>query len=221
VNRSPATAAKALALLLAASWGAAPPPLRAQEVSWLPPPVEEGAAQQLADRLLALGDPASDTDALLAGARELIRSMRDGIDAWGADGAITKAPAFAELAVPGADRAPLDAMGRWSICNLDLLLRYDDALRAGDGGAALGPALGLSAVTLVVLRLREPFAAAGGQQTEIETHLTSAGFETLLAAIQTSPALRARVRSGCDPLVRELLAAPIAYLRAQGTHEAR
>lgn len=217
MHGSPMRVTSWLATLLVTSWGATAIPLRAQELTWLPAPVEQGAAQQLADRLRAFGDASSDPAALLEGAREMIRSMRDSIDAWGAAGAVDRAPVFQELEVPGAARPQLDAMGRWSICNLDLFLRYEEALQAGDGSAALEPALGLSAVTLVILRLREPFVAAGGQQPEIESHLTSAGFDALLAAIQTDPPLRAQARAGCDPLLRELLAAPIAYLRERGT----
>lgn len=216
MHGGPKRVARSLATLLVASWGATAIPLGAQEPAWLPAPAEQGAAQQLADRLRAFGDASSDDAALRDGALDMIRAMRDGIDAWGAAGAVTRAPVFQELQVPGAASPPLDAMGRWSICLLDLMLRYEGALQSGDGGAGLEPALGLSAVTLVVLRLREPFVAAGGRQPEIESHLTSAGFEALLAAIQTDPRLRAEARAGCDPLLRELLAAPIAYLREQG-----
>lgn len=204
-----------LAAAFAATLSAGAPPLVAQSPTWLPAPVEDGAARQLADRLLALGEPTSDAERVLGGAREMVRRMRDAVDGWGADGALRRAPAFADLAVPGAAQPALFAMGSWSICNLDLYLRYDEAIRAGDAGAALAPALGLTAVTMVILRLREPFVAAGGVQPQIEAHLTSPEFEALLASIQGSEPLRAAARDGCAPALRELLAGPLDYLRGQ------
>lgn len=189
-------------------------PLSAQGSSWLPPPVEDGAARQLADRLLALGDPSSDPERVLAAAREMLRRMRSVVESWGADGVVRRAPEFAGVATPGASRPELAAMGSWSICNLDLFLLYDQATRSGEPGDALVPALGLTAVTLVIVRLREPFVAAGGTQPEIEAHLTSPEFEALLASIQSSETARSAVRASCDPPLRELLAGSIDFLRA-------
>jgi hypothetical protein len=191
----------------------------AAEPSWLPAPVEEGAAQQLADRLLALGDDGSDPQQVLGGAREMLRRMRDTVDAWGGEGALRRAPTFDGVSLPGASRPTLFAMGGWSVCNLDLYLAYDEATRTGDAGAALAPALGLSAVTLVILRLREPFLAEGGGQREIEAHLTSPEFDSLLAAIQSTAPLRAAVRKGCAPALGELLAGPLEYLRGRAPTE--
>jgi hypothetical protein len=211
--RRPVVAARvAMALVFAAGPAAAEP-------SWLPTPVEEGAAQQLADRLLALGDTSSDAEQVLGGAREMLRRMRDAVDAWGAEGARRRAPEFAGLSLPGAARPSLFAMGAWSVCNLDLYLAYDEATRTGDAGAALAPALGLTAVTLVILRLREPFLGEGGAQPEIEAHLTSPEFEALLASIQSTPPLRAAVREGCAPALGELLAGPLDYLRGRAPAE--
>jgi len=208
------TPRSAFAATVAATLAFASPPLPAQGAPWLPAPVEEGAAQQLADRLLALGDDGSDAEQVLGGAREMLRRLRDAVDGWGAEGALRRAPEFAGVSLPGAARPELFAMGAWSVCNLDLYLRYDEATRAGDAGAALVPALGLSAVTLVIFRLRQPFVDAGGSHPQIEAHLTGPEFETLLASIQSSAAARDAVRAGCAPALGELLAGPLDYLRS-------
>lgn len=207
----------ALAALLASGLPAMPPmPPMPPESGWLPPAVEAGSAQQLADRLRPLGDGKPDEAKLGAASRDLVRALRDTLGAWGADGVVARAPVFPELEVPAAREPQLDAIGRWNVCLLVFYLQLEDPALAGDGDAQLTSILGLSAVTLAVLRVREPYVAAGGSDEALEAHLTGPETDALLKSFQSDAKRRGYAEARCQPVVRELLAAPIAYLRDQG-----
>ena len=186
-----------LAALLAVSVAAT-----AQE-NWLPPPVEDGAIDQLAGRLAAISRP-RDPRGLTEGARKLVLAVRGQLDAWTLAGTLKRAPAFPRLELPAAPERYLDAMGRYQICNVVLLRQFESG--ADDDSRRVG-ALGLTAITLAMLHLRQPYMANGGSNEGLEAFLTSAPMAGLLEKMQGTPALLSHVETECEPVVQDLLSA--------------
>jgi len=184
--------------------------------AWLPGAVAEGAAEQLAGRLAEAGfgveRPAARTEA----AQAVVAGLRDTLEAWGADGTLARAPEFPELPVPRVEDRRLDAMARWHVCNLVLFLQLADPAFAEDVNARLTGALGLTGVTLAVLRLRQPFLAAGGDAGAIEKLLAGTGMEPVLDRLQSDPDSRGHAEMQCQAPVVELLERPLANLAALG-----
>jgi hypothetical protein len=186
--------------------------LRSQELAWLPPQVAEGAALQLAERMRLLGEAEPDEARLLEAARRVVGSMVEVLHAWGVDGVLERAPDPPGLEIAAAGDALLDAMARYQICNLLLALQLEDPAYREDMNARITSVFGLSAVTLAVVRLREPFHAGGGDDAAIEAHLAGPALEPLFAAIQQEPQTRARAEEGCEPVVFALLEEPLSQL---------
>lgn len=201
--------ALALLLSLPAAGGAA----AAQQASWLPPRVAEGAAQQLAERMRLLSAGESDGERVLAGARELVDAIAGVITEWGVDGVLARAPEQTAFEIPSAGDRYLDAMARYQVCNLLLFVQLQDPAFQDDANAKVTSVFGLSAVTLALLSLREPFLADGGDETAIEAHLTGPALEPALAAVQGDPEARASVEERCGKVVVELIEEPLARLR--------
>lgn len=185
---------------------------------WLPAQVAEGAAQQLADRFGALGE-VTDREGLVEGTRGIVGAMRGTIDGWGAEGTLERAPGFERFTVPSSGDRWLDAMGRYSVCNLILLRQLEDPAFADDQNARLTSVLGLTSITLAVFRLRDPYVAAGGTQGRIEAYLTSAELEPLFASIQTDAELRADAEARCTPVVVESLQGALRFMAEMGGSE--
>jgi len=182
---------------------------------WLPPYVEEGAAQQLADRFAMIGE-VTDREALVEGTRGILQAMRTTIERWGADGTVERAPTFERFTVRTSGNRYLDAMGSYSVCNLLLLRQLESADFADDRNARMTSVLGLSSLTLAILRLREPFVEAGGTHPQIEAYLTGADLEPVFEAIQTDPEILAHAEERCQPVVVESLEEPLRHMAEMG-----
>ncbi|HSM15340.1 MAG TPA: hypothetical protein VLA66_14835 [Thermoanaerobaculia bacterium] len=188
---------------------------RADEAGeWLPALVAEGAAEQLAGRLGEAGFGVEKPAERAEAARAVVAGLRDTLEAWGADGTLARAPEFPELAVPRAEDRRLDAMARWHVCNLVLFLQLADPALADDVDAKLTGALGLTGVTLAVLRLRQPFLAAGGDARAVEGLLAGPGMEPVLERLQNEAEARGHAETRCQAPVVELLARSVANLAA-------
>ncbi len=175
----------------------------AQE-GWLPPKVEEGAARQLASRVKEIGAGTSD-EARLSGARKLVGVLRGRLESWGEDGVVGRAPGFPALGVPVSGRRHLDAIARYQVCNMLLMLQLRDPAFAGDENAKMTSVTGLTAFTLAVLYLRRPFLESGGSDTQIEAFLTGKPMASVLEAIQSDAARREHAESQCTPPLLALM----------------
>lgn len=178
----------------------------AAQQSWLPPEAEDGAARQLATRVAEIGVGRTD-ETRLAAAHQLVDRVRDRLESWGEETA-DQAPRFAELDLPESGRQRLDAMARFQVCNMVLMIQLQDPDFAGDEDAKISSVTGLTAFTLAVMYLRHPFVEAGGNDGEIEAFLTSESMESVLEAIQTEPAARAHAEQQCTPPLKALVESP-------------
>jgi hypothetical protein len=186
------------------------PSAGAVQQPWLPPEVAEGAAQQLAARLKQAGLAGDADDArLLSGARKMVAAMRADLEQRGESGLAALAPAFTGFELPAAGQRELDLMGRYNVCNLVLLRQLEDPAFSDDANARMTSTVGLTAVTLVIVYLREPFVAGGGDPGAIERHLTDPRLEPIATRIQTEAELLAAVEKSCQPVVTALLAGPL------------
>jgi len=172
----------------------------AQE-TWLPAGAERMMAAQLAGRLTSISKP-RDAAGLEQGTRKIVQAVRGQLEAWTARGALDKAPTFPMLKLPSADDRHLDAMARFQLCNLVLFRQFESADDAQDRRVG---ALGLTAVTLAVVYLMQPFVAGGGSPGQVEAFLTGAPMGRVSDEVQQKPDLLAHVEGQCEPLVGELL----------------
>jgi hypothetical protein len=178
------------------------------QTSWLPPPAETAAVEQLADRLSTL--PAGDGPALtpqdrLQRARTAVGIFRSTFETWGLDGTVSRAPRLDAISLPSSDNRLLDAMGRYQFCNLVLALQVAPAGRATSFNRQFTGVMGLTGITLAVVYLRQPFLAAGGTDEELEAYMTGPAMEAVASRVQDEPALLDRARAGCSPIVVELV----------------
>jgi hypothetical protein len=176
---------------------------RGAQASWLPPAVREGLANQLIERLSAIGPrQPTNTAAMAEGAGHFVDAVRAQLDTWTPQGVISRVPLFARVKLPRANERHLDAMARYQLCNLVLLRQFESA--DDDRDRQVG-ALGLTAVTMAVLALRQPFLAEGGRIEGVEAFLTSAEMDREASRIQQDPGLIAHVEGQCQPVVVDLL----------------
>jgi hypothetical protein len=176
----------------------------AAQPSWLPPEVEDGAAHQLATRVAEIGAGKTD-ETRLSGARRLVSQLRERLESWGEKGTVDRAPRFPDLRVPESERPSLDAIARYQVCNMVLMIQLQDPSFADDADAKMTSVTGLTAFTLAVLYLRQPFLGAGGSDEELQAFLTSSSMESVLKKIQTEPGARAQVETQCSPPLQALL----------------
>jgi hypothetical protein len=186
-----------LLLLLVSSLGVA-----AQQ-TWLPPAMQEGAIGQLVERLTAITQP-RDARVLAQGAQKMVLAVQGTLDTWTAAGTLKRAPSFPQLTVPGAGERHLDAMARYQLCNVVLMRQFESG---ADEDTRQAGALGLTAITLALLHLRQPYVAGGGSDAGMEAALTSAPMARLFEQMQSAPALLTHVETRCEPVVQELLSA--------------
>jgi hypothetical protein len=186
--------------------------LIAADDAWLPARVADNAARQLAERLEKIGLGGADDGKRLSGARRMIAAMAEELDHWGVRGLLDRTPRFAAVVLPASGGPALDSMVRYQMCNLVLLRQLEDPAFADDENALLTSTLGLSAVTLAILRLRQSFLDRGGEAAEVERVLTSPRLEPIVEGIQKETALRRHVESRCQPVVVELLSGPLERL---------
>lgn len=176
---------------------AVPMALTAAEAGdWLPPQVEAGLEEQLAARLAAEGE---------AAAPAAVAGVKTTLEAWGEDGTLERAPRHDELGVPGSENPWLDGIARLHTCNVVLYLRLEDPAFADAEPSRRTSALGLTAVTMAILRLRRPFVAAGHSDAETEALLTGAQMDGVLRALQEERASYTAAWTRCRPLVDALL----------------
>jgi hypothetical protein len=173
------------------------------QTSWLPPQVEQGLADQLAGRLTLAG-PAVPPDPLTSAERasKTVEVLGLYLGSLTDQGAFERAPMFPQLKVPATGQLHLDAMGRYQVCTLELFKRFESGTDPANRRAT---AMGLTALAMAVLRLRQPFMQAGGNDERIEAFLTSKPMENLFEEIQVKPALLTHVQRQCEPVVRVLL----------------
>jgi hypothetical protein len=174
---------------------------------WLPPAVRQGLATQLAERVTTVvggGKPAREPDRLARFATDVVQAMRARVDAWSTRGVLERAPVFAKLGLPAAREPHLDAMARYQLCNMPLMLQFE---AVGDERSRMTGALGLTAMTVAIVHLRQPYLAGGGSPEDIPAFLTSAAMERVAQSVQTTPELRAHVERQCEPVVADLVQA--------------
>lgn len=177
----------------------------AAQEDWLPPAVEEGLTRQLVERLETIGPgKPSDREALLAGARERVRRLRTTIEGWKERGVIERTPAFTKVKLPAAGQRHLDAMTGYQVCNLILMKQFAEG---EDVQTRRVGAMGLTAVTTVIVYLRAPFVAQGGTHAQIEAFLTSDEMERVAAEIQRSQPLTKDAQAACGKTVGQLFEA--------------
>lgn len=178
--------------------------------SWLPPHVEEGFAQQLAERmkLLGGGEP-RDPEGLLEGSRRIIRSMRGVVESWDEAGVLERAPRFPELEVPTSGNRILDAMAAYQICNMILYLQLHHPDFEVDDNGRLTSILGLSSLTMALISLRQPLLDSGRSMEDIEPFLAGPELEVINEGIQGDADVRSHVEAQCQPVVRESLEEPL------------
>ncbi|MGD8816478.1 MAG: hypothetical protein PVJ51_04780 [Acidobacteriota bacterium] len=188
----------------------------AQDATWLPPEIAEGAAQQLADRMRLLpellGGESPDDERVLVGTRQMIGAIADVLESWGSGGVLERAPELAALNVPSTGDQYLDAMAHYQVCNLLLYLQLEDPAYNEDLDTRITSVFGLSAITLAVLSLREPFLAAGGTPAAVEAHLSGPTLEPALQSLQSDADARAAAEADCQPVVVALLEEPLSGL---------
>lgn len=180
-------------------------PLHASE-DWLPPAVAEGMAQQLGERMTQAGLGGSDEGRVIDRAREAVAGMRQHLEAWELRGVLENAPRFPELELPAGTNRYLDAMTRYSLCNLVLFRVFADPAFREDRRAMTISTYGLTGMTMAIVRLREPYVREGGNDAGIEAALTGPELESLAEKIQKDEDLLRHVEQQCSPVVVSLLA---------------
>jgi hypothetical protein len=178
--------------------------------SWLPQQIEVSLTHQLANRMkhFSLG-PADDDQKLIDGARAMILAITSDLDARGEDGLEKLAPTFSGFELPQSGQRELDLMVRYNICNLALYMQLQDPAIKDDVNAKLTSVLGLTAVTMVIGYLRDPFVGAGNDAAQIEAHLTDPSLQPIFDRIQKESDLRSAVEKTCQPVITTLLAGPL------------
>ncbi len=206
-----AAAVTACLLILAAAFPAA---AAESEEDWLPARVEQGAVEQLAARLAQAELGPDDAAGRRRGAQAVVDGLRTTLEGWGTAGVLERAPTFPGLGVPAADERHLDAMVRYQICTVVLVLQLRDPEMAADLNLRLTGVLGLTAMTLAEVYLRRPFVAAGGDPDAIEATLTDPGLQPVLDRLQSDAEARRVTEARCQPVVVDLLTEPIERLGA-------
>jgi len=170
---------------------------------WCPPRVEEGLAEQMAERMGKIGMGADD-QGRLQGARRMMRQVHQQVDKLGVNGLLALAPKFPRLSMPEAHQPSLDAMGRLTMCNLVLLRQHVQSEKL-DQNRRVTAVLGLSAVTAAELRLRHQLIAEGGDPNLVEAFLTGGKMAAVFSQVQEQEALLGHVEEQCTPVVHGLL----------------
>lgn len=182
------------------------PCVLAAESPWLPPPVAEGAARQLAERLSSAAPSGPTAEEQVVRARRFVADVSRELETWGTAGVLARAPELPQIALPSAGEPHLDAMGRFQACNLLLFRQFVDPAFADDADARSNAALGLTAVTLAIVYLRQPYLDHGGDVSAIEGYLTGEEISVAFDRIQSQEGLLGELQERCDPLLGRLFA---------------
>jgi hypothetical protein len=167
--------------------------------TWLPPSAVDGLAQQLAERLEPGTPPGS---ALLSRARQQVERVRTTLDGLGEQGVLERTPAFSQLPLPTAGQRQLDAMAHYQVCTMALALQLAESRSDADRHRTAGD---LTALTMVVLFLRQRFIDRGHDPESIRSFMVSDRMERAVAGLlKGEPDLRAHVEGKCAPVVAYL-----------------
>ena len=180
-------------------------PAVAQDEGWLPAAVQDGLVQQLTARMAAKGF-GIDAASRQQGAEELVEGVRVELEKLGASGLMEAAPAFAQLPIPSTGQQHLDAMARFQVCNLSLMLLHEDPAFDQDAEARQMAVSGLTAMTMAVLFLRQPFLEAGGEEAQIAELLGGEELGPILQGLKSDQPTRDRVDVECASVLDLLLA---------------
>ena len=134
-----------------------------------------------------------------------IRSLAKTLGSWTDAQAVDRAPSFPDITLPLANQRHIDAMARYQVCSLVLLGQFESGKDAETRRKA---ALGVTAMTMAVERLRLPFMATGGTDRNLNAFLTSPPMVGALDEIRKKPELAAHAERQCAPLLQELLFEP-------------
>ena len=171
----------------------------AQE-NWLPPPVEAAMVQQFAQRLVEAGFEWESQKQMRSGTEQVVQDMRQYLEEKGETELLADAPQFQSIALPKANQVHLDAMARYNTCILLLYIQHSEREQQ-DSDARMTAAVGLSALSMTVIYLRQPYINIGGKMIDIENHLTSDAMEQVIQNMQKDPDVRANAEAQCAPFV--------------------
>lgn len=177
------------------------------QTTWLPAEVEQGLVNQLVRRMPKTNPTTAENPERASQiARTLVQGFAKSLEAWTDSLALEWAPTFPQFKLPAANQRHLDAMARFQVCNLVYLKQFEsgkevDGLRRSS--------LGLTAMTMAILRLRQPFLKAGGSSEQIETFLTSPPMAKVFDEIQSSADLAAHAEKQCQGVLWELTMKPM------------
>jgi hypothetical protein len=173
------------------------------QTTWLQPDLEVVLARQLTSRLSKIGAaPVWEEGGISRAARGSIRILARTLGSWTDAQVVGKAPSFPDITLPRANQRHIDAMARYQVCSVVLLSQFEsgrDVERRRNG------ALGVTAMTMAVERLRLPFMATGGTDKDLHAFLTSSPMVSALDDVRKKPELAAHVERQCSPVLQELL----------------
>lgn len=191
----PAVPTRRLLAVLALCAAAAP---AAAELAWLPPPVQDAVARDLAAELAALPSSRRISDAeRLDAARVAVAQTASRIDRWGVEGIFERSPEVARFVELGLDMPPIEdprvaAIAAYGVCSLPL-----DPAAARSDGAVVEDALWGVSIALVAAYLRHDFLGAGGTDELLERDLASDRMNALSRRVVVDERLKAAVRQRC------------------------
>lgn len=174
-----------------------------RQTDWLPADVAEGLTQQLADRVeTAAGKAAANRAEHIEGARVRVRNLRTVISGWSVTSIMGRAPKPERVSLPTTGNPHLDATVRYHLCNMVLMLHFEQGQTFQERQAG---ALGLTGLAVLQVRLLSPYLAGDGKTANVEAALTSAPLAAILSDIQRDTTLLAQVRTACAPVLADLL----------------
>jgi hypothetical protein len=176
------------------------------QLSWFPPDLELALARQLTSRLAKIAPvPVWEEGGVSGGARMSIRMLAKILGSWTDAEVVARAPVFPDLTLPLSNQRHIDAMARYQVCSLMLLSQFESGK---DVEAQRKAALGVTAMTMAVERLRAPYMATGGTARTLNAFLTSSSMVRTLDDIRKKPELAAHVERQCALVLQELLFKP-------------
>ena len=87
------------------------------------------------------------------------------------------------------------------MCNLVLMRQLEDPAFRSDRNALVTSTLGLTAVTMAIVRLRHSYIQGGGTDGEVEKFLTSPASSRWPGEFEADIGLREPVEKQCQPVV--------------------
>ena len=134
-----------------------------------------------------------------------IRGLAKTLGSWTDTEAVDRAPLFPDLTLPLSNQRHIDAMARYQVCSVVLLSQFESGK---DVEARRKGALGATAMTMAIERLRAPYMATGGTDKILHAFLTGPPMVAALDDIRKLPERTAHVERQCAPVLQELLFKP-------------